>query len=244
MASFEHIVITLALGVSVLAGWQAFKTISITHNNKKRKVIENVFLWMAIGIMAWVLGEFIWDVQFLISGYYKYPSIADAFYVFGYTIMLPAMVFFWLHNAGKLTFREHMLFLFAAFAVMALTVGILFFIVAPAESPKSLIEIFLDFFYPIGSALLFLSTFSITAVADSNLRHERKNRPLLYLAQGIFFSFIGDVFYSISTWRGAYGVLGALSDLSFLLSYVLFAFGFYLFNFKFCRMKLSGAKDL
>ena len=224
MAGFEQIAAVILVGISLLAGRQAFQALSFISHNKKDTVLKKVFFWAAIGIIAWVAGDFI---DFILG---KYPSIADAFFIVGYAVMLPAMIFFWIYNSNKLTSREYMLFLFAIFVVMALTVIMLFLVVMPNKNEKELIEIALDFFYPVGSAILFLSTFSITAVVDRKVKQERKNLPLLYLAQGIFFSFLGDVFFSFSTWKGVYGVLGGISDISYILSYALFAFSFYLFR--------------
>lgn len=223
MAGFEQYAGVVLVGISLLAGIQSFQALLLISRNKKDTILKKVFFWAAIGIIAWVAGELI---DFILG---RYPSIADAFFIAGYIVMLPAMIFFWAYNSNKLTPKEYRLFLFAAFAAIALTIAILLLVVAPNKGEKGMIEIALDFFYPVGSAILFLSTFSITAVVDRELKQERKNRPLLYLAQGIFFSFVGDVFFSFSTWKGVYGALGSISDVSYMMSYALFALSFYLF---------------
>ena len=102
----------------------------------------------------------------------------------------------------------------------------LFFgIVIPEGMYHSLLLNILNFAYPIASTLAFV----LSSVIHTHYRQGLVRRAYLYLADGIFFIFLGDMFISYTSWMQIYGIYGALADTFCMIGYILIAVSFYIF---------------
>ena len=214
--------ITFQLGTTYLtifiAAVISYLSLRILLNLRKLKdnSVENFILIFCSGAIFYALGE----VSFFFTSNYSYISVADIFFVIGSVLFIVAFSYKYLELEKKsLSFKE----IFAFNSCILVSALILFFLFHKFAFPEigkiPFIEIFLNFFYPITSVIIFL--FALANRIHSN----EKGGYSFYIMSSFFFLFIGDMLYSYTSWTNTYGIIGRAHDLVYILGYLFMLFG-------------------
>lgn len=185
------------------------------------------FILMSLGVVLYVLSETVRNIFEFIFGITVFPSISDIFHIVGALFLIAGLVYFWIvsHAWKKFTGKDWGL-LFLAFALSAGYMTYLFLgIIVPEGMHEVLLANILNIFYPIASTLAFIFSYVIHTHHKAGLIR----RAYLYLADGIFFIFLGDMFFSYISWMRTYGTAGGIADTAYLLGYLLLGVSFYIF---------------
>jgi len=184
--------------------------------------LTQVWVCFAIGIFFWFLGELTWAIYALILNIaIPYPSVADAFWLTGYSLLLLALTaYLWL---VKPALSKTVL---AAASTIVLILGLLFsyFLVAPALMQETnLTTKTIDVAYPIlDFILLMLAITGLIVLAKS-----RVAKSWILLNTGILMTAIGDSLFSYATAHNTY-YEGHPLELFFHFGYLLFILAFYI----------------
>lgn len=106
------------------------------------------------------------------------------------------------------------------------------------QGGESVFEIFLDYFYPIGSALILISTIFIYT---SFRELDALGTPLLLLTLSAFSTFVADMLYTYYSWNDIYGIAGVLSDSIYAIDYLLSFAAFFMLS-KLMKLKISATQ--
>ena len=184
--------------------------------------LTQVWLCFAIGIFFWFLGELTWAIYALILKIsIPYPSVADAFWLTGYILLLLALTaYLWL---VKPALSKTIL---AAASTIVLILGILssYFLVAPALMQETdLITKTIDVTYPtLDFIMLILTITGLIVLAKS-----RVSESWIFFNTGILMIVIGDSLFSYATAHNTY-YGGHPLELFLHFGYLLFILAFYI----------------
>jgi len=187
-----------------------------------RSKLTQVWLCFAIGIFFWFLGELTWAICALILKIaIPYPSVADAFWLTGYTVLLLALTaYLWL---VKPAISKTIL---ATASIIVLILGILssYFLVAPALMQETdLITKTIDVAYPTLDFIML--TLTITGLII--LAKSRVNESWIFFNTGILMTTIGDSLFSYATAHHTY-YEGHPLELFLHFGYLLFILAFHI----------------
>jgi len=191
-----------------------------------KKTVFITFLLLAIGLVSYTVAEIMWSIISWTGGS-PALSITEYFWIIGSVLLFSGFMYFAVFMCKvKGETKKCVLRLVTmgavAIAVPSYLVGN--FIIG-FQQGESAFEIFLDYFYPISSALILIASLSVYSFFK---KAEELGKPLLYLAISAFFLFLGDMFYTYYSWNDIYGITGLLSDSFYAVQYILAAIGFYL----------------
>ncbi|MBU0461964.1 MAG: hypothetical protein KJ574_05240 [Nanoarchaeota archaeon] len=186
-----------------------------------------LFIMLATGTMLYVIAEILSTVFNFVLKITTTPSVADIFHIGGALALVSGFLYFWISTKAwsKFTLKDWGLLLLGIALSAGYMVYLFFGIVIPEGMYYSFMLNFLNFFYPITSALAFILSY----VLHIHYREGLIRRAYLYLADGIFFIFMGDMFFSYVSWMGTYGISGVLSDTFHMIGYMLLAISLYIF---------------
>lgn len=201
------------------------------YKKKDFKGIKRTFVisfgLLAAGYILYAIAELVWDVLTLMG---KEPELGvpDYLWVAGMIFVFAGLFYLALYmlKQHKERIWERSVIVLS---VAVISAGILYYLIGNFilgfQEGESAFEIFLDYFYPIGSAMIF-----IVSVATYTFYKELKalGKPLLMIALSVLFTFIADMFYTYYSWNEVYGITGLLSELFYVGEYVFAAVGFYL----------------
>ena len=209
--------------LAVITVFYTYKVLSkIDYNtlNVLKKAAHRVFFFLAIGMLLFASAEIIFGMLSLL-GYMTDVSIADIFWTVGYFFLVAGYGLFayTMHKLhGYKTKSKVVLGLVTVVSAAVVYYLILNYIV-PAES---FAETFISYFYPIASTVVFILAITVFFF----LKHlDKMGKALFYLASFSVFDFIGNVLYTYVIGQNIYGLIGILSDSSFVLSYVAMIMG-------------------
>ncbi len=223
-----------------LAAVFAIKTLISIRKQKKdediKKILSVVFTLLALSFISAFLAEASWDFMDKVMKKDPTGSIIEIFWVIAYLLAISGFLYFGcsMAKANKKLGKG-----IAAVGTSAVFVSVLlYYIIAsfimPADIEWSFFT-FLNFFYPIGSAVRLISSSFVYVY----LKSLKVALPILLISLGIFCAFVGDMLYSYESWRNSYGVLGVIYDSLYAVEYMLAFLAFYIFS----RKKSSeGAK--
>ncbi|MFA5141621.1 MAG: hypothetical protein WC471_01470 [Candidatus Woesearchaeota archaeon] len=209
-------IITAILGIRLILAILSKKKSPI------QRTIHIIFGLLVISFISWASAETIWAIL-SIMGIDPAFGIAEYFYLFGYLCSAIALIYFAKINLSHSAFEEifsvsvigGLFILFALFSVN--------FVVSGYVEKLPALEMFLSYFYPIGSAILF-------ALSSTVYIFFRKIKiieiPLILIAAGYIFNFVGDLGYTYYSLREIYGTIGIISDICFMIQYLLVAKAF------------------
>jgi hypothetical protein len=184
--------------------------------------LTQVWMCFAIGIFFWFLGELTWAIYALMLKIaIPYPSVADVFWLTGYSLLLLALTaYLWL---VKPALSKTVL---AAASTIVLILGLLFsyFLVAPALMQETnLTTKTIDVAYPIlDFILLMLAITGLIVLAKS-----RVTKSWMLFNTGMLMTAIGDSLFSYATAHKTY-YEGHPLELFFHFGYLLFILAFYI----------------
>jgi hypothetical protein len=173
---YDICVLISAVTAAVLATrlWRTFdkgETMSLIWGN------------MALGLILWAAGEFIWSSDQIWGGNsLPYPSMADILWILGYVPFILALGI----RLRTLRIKPDKWWQFVVFAVYGLVfVIVLFFVIKPIyndTSSATMFEKIVNLIYPIGDLIVaFLATTLVMVLIDGILFSSWYDRPWLSL---------------------------------------------------------------
>jgi hypothetical protein len=184
--------------------------------------LTQVWVCFAIGIFFWFLGELTWAIYALMLKIpIPYPSVADAFWLTGYSLLLLALTaYLWL---VKPALSKTVL---ATASTIVLTIGTLFSysLIAPAlMRATDLTTKTMDVAYPtLDFIMLTLAITGLTVLAGS-----RVSKSWILFNTGIIMTTTGDSLFSYTTAQNTY-YDGHPLELFLHFGYLLFILSFYI----------------
>lgn len=184
--------------------------------------LTQVWMCFATGIFFWFLGELTWAIYALMLKIrIPYPSIADAFWLVGYVLLLLALTaYLWL---VKPAVSQTVL---VSASTISLTMSILFsyFLITPALMQETnLTTRTIDVIYPtMDFIMLILAITGLIILAKS-----RVTISWILFNTGILMTAIGDSLFSYATAHNTY-YEGHPLELFLHFGYLLFILAFYI----------------
>lgn len=158
-----------------------------------------VWLYLAVGLFLWVLGEITWSVYTLVlSVSVPYPSVADVFWIAGYLPLVVAILLYIAPFKGALSLKS----VLSAVAIALLTdVAVFFVLIGPVFGPTAdpSTRLF-DFAYPILDMMLL----GLSIAGMFLFLPGRISRFWVWLNLGFIFIVIADVLFSYHSALGIY----------------------------------------
>jgi len=211
----------------IFASLLLYKIIGHKEGILHKKTLVIIFSFLAVGFLFDTAAELAWDFTQYILKESPELGIADVLWIIGHLLVLAGFAYFAAYvrkQYGKL--KKGLILIVTAGAIPALAIYYLIHNFALGQQiGKSAFEIFIDYFYPIVSALILVSTLSVYLF----FRELKEiGTPMLLFAARAVFVFAADMTYTYYSSKGVYGILGVLSDGFFGIGYVLSALAFYL----------------
>ncbi|GAB4491359.1 MAG: hypothetical protein Fur0016_03550 [Anaerolineales bacterium] len=220
----EFITNLLTSGFALLATWLA---ISVWTFLRKDDPGRRQWAALAIGIGLWTMAELLWAFLSYTMAETPYPSIADAFWIPGYVMVLASATL--RYRALKIQWNSMTSrLLLGIFAVIGAVVFALVILpILASEGTDRLWVLLLNIFYPIADLLLLFAAFLLAY----SLAGGRFSTPWMTLAAGLATLSLSDILFIYSEWNGFYTSDGHLTwltvivDIGNLVAYVLIAYG-------------------
>ncbi len=205
--SFLNYSYNSGLGILYLAGMIPALHFFLQRNNDS--ITSKIFLYFGIGQLVWALGAFSWlYYNSVLSIEMPYPSAADIlFFAFN---LFTGLACWYLLKKMKITITASRV-ITPFLAIFLIYILGAFLLTWQELTSGSLLEVFINFMYPICDAFLFALAFVIFN------NQEKWNIGVLYLVVGLLIQVIGDIMYSILDALGTYWN-GSTPDLLYAVS--------------------------
>ena len=229
---------------AMMAVFFAFKVLISLFKKKSKnpgkKAITLIFSLFAIGVFFIASAEIIWSILFISTGITPAVGLTDILWVIGYIFLIAGFFYFMVYICllNKQCFGD---LLFTLIVTAIVTYFISFLLqqyVISFQNGESIFEIFLAYFYPLSSVIMLIFSFS---VYNQFKRIDELGIPLIYLAFAILVQFVADLIFVYSSLNGIYGALGILSDILYIMEYLIIAFAFYLLYAQLNKKKGANA---
>lgn len=213
----------LTSGFALLATWLAISGWTLLAENDPGRREWTLF---SIGIGLWTMAELLWAFLSYTLRETPYPSVADAFWVPGYVMIIASAAM--RYRAFRIEWNSRRSrVLLAAFLLILLAVFVLVIVPVLLEGAESLLVLLLNLFYPIADLLVLFAALMLAL----SLAGGRFSAPWKVLAAGLATLSLSDILFIYSDANGLYTPDGhltwltALVDMSNLCAYVLIAHG-------------------
>ncbi|MBU0536436.1 MAG: hypothetical protein KKE20_05695 [Nanoarchaeota archaeon] len=216
-----HITVILASVFSLLVLFRIKSIDNITLRNYMSLMCSGIILFTSAEILFWVFKE-------------AFPSYADIPYVAGTLVFLAGSYHIYSkQDKISLSIKEIILLIGVLTGIAAFLFWMIYYIIIPSAGEDGLLTSVLNFFYPLGSAAIFLISYLYQT-------HSGKNHgPIYYIMSSFFFIFVGDIMFSYTSWTGNYGRLGYAHDTIYLIGYIFMLIGVSLAYFMMRNTKQS-----
>ncbi|MFH2028449.1 MAG: hypothetical protein ABIJ08_04885, partial [Nanoarchaeota archaeon] len=171
--------------------------------------------------------EISWSIIDELMGQNPQLGFPEYFWIMGALFFMAGFAYFTVYTykkyqASKKSIITLVLVTLVSAAIVTYLIGN--FIVGFQEG-ESVFEIFLDYYYPVTSAIILILSISVYSFYKEL---EELGKPLLFLALSTVVGFIADMLYTYWSWNDIYGVPGLISDSLYGIDYILSAAAFYL----------------
>jgi hypothetical protein len=175
-----------------------------------RSVLGRSIAALALGLLLWSIGEFIWSYYNLfLKVSAPYPSWADAGYTAGVTFWIISTLFLAkLTGVGLYLKRKPILRVVVAI-VIALSLVLSYYLVVTVARKGQItsgggsLKTFFDIFYPL-TDVISLTIISVVAAISGRYLGGILRIPILFVFGGLLASFIFDLTFSYTTTVGTY----------------------------------------
>jgi diguanylate cyclase (GGDEF)-like protein len=172
---------------------------------------------MALGSLSFAFGDIAWAILELVLKVEPFPSIADAFYIGYYPLVLGGVL---LLTAKPLSTGESVnKAIDIGIVLLAAVVGVWKFLLAPSmlsSAGESQLVQFVLLAYPVGDLVLLAALLVVT----NNRSSEVHDSSILFLAGSMLFTIVPDVIYAYESLQGTYAS-GGLLDIGWDVSTLL-----------------------
>lgn len=214
----------LSSGFALLATWLAIKVWNLQENDNAAR---QQWAALTIGIGMWTMAELLWAFLSYVMEETPYPSVADAFWVLGYGMVLAFAVL--RYRSLKIQWRSKtnqvLLVIFAVIFVVVF--GWVLLPILTSADQNSLLISGLNTFYVMANLLALFASMILTL----SFAGGRFSTPWMVLAAGLAVLSTSDILFIYADWNGLYSPNGtltwltALIDIGNLSAYILVAFG-------------------
>ncbi len=212
----------VAPGLAVASGLFAMNTYKLPTGSGR------VMTYLTLGLGCWFVGEVIFYLFQFVFHTSPYPSLADAFYIAAYPLILVALIkeikahnFHW-QQINRLT-----LYMAGLFALALLFIVAYFGIFLAYKSGEPLLNNLVAMGYGVGDLVLLIPTFFILKVA-SDFRGGKLFYSWMMIFIALLFIMMGDILFAIFTDQyNALQPAAALIDLTWTAGYLLFSYGLF-----------------
>lgn len=200
-------------------------------------------LLISSGLLAWFIGEILFDYYEFFTATTPYPSLADIFYIIGYPLILGG-IFYELKKSGVSLSKisKPMLFCLGLIALL-LTVIVLYFGVYSAYKPESpLLNNAFVISYGVGDLIILLATLAILLLVWE-YKGGKLSLPWIYIFFGFASTLLADILFAIYTSQydeGSYLIVNILDNF-WILGYYLIGFGLFKSGFLIDQVKKKAA---
>lgn len=188
---------------------------------KSRSRYPLILLFVSVGISLWFLARLTTAINNLYLNVETFPSIADIFYLGGYSWLLLAL--FLLFNMFQAVFSKKMLKLMAFPTVTTTSVVSQILLIPAIGSSTSLVTLAFSFTYPLLDLVLFAFSFSILLIFLKG----GIGKAWFFLTLSILLATIADLLFSYLQLQGLFYV-GHPVELLWLWSYLTFLVGLHI----------------
>jgi hypothetical protein len=189
-------------------------------------LLSRVWRGFSLGMTCWFLGELIWGVYTLALGVeIPYPSVADAFWLFGYVPLFIAL------ESYLMLFRpavsKKLLGVTSSTVSIGAVASSFLFIIPSLADTTQISATITNLAYPLLDLLLFAFSFlGLLVFATTRLKGKISN-VWIFINLGILMNVIADSWFSYATAQGNF-YDGHPLELFFHLGYLSFILAFYL----------------
>jgi hypothetical protein len=205
----QNVIGKLTIFFSVLVSLAAVRIllrIKETPSSKEKFFI----IGFSITYIAWTAYELLY-----ISLQNQYPSYADIFAIIGDISLIVALIYLYLKNDKKeLTFKDKELIIFTILITISIVFYLTYTLIIPGSLDVSLLEIILNFYYPIGGAIIFLLVFL------NQIHNKEKRGFIFYIMVDMFLTYVANMIYVYTDYTETYGAIGLISDSFYLIGYL------------------------
>ncbi len=219
----SDLIIVISAGMAVYFGIKAAKKTGVQTPQGK------AFLYLSAGIFLWFIAEIIWFIYDIAIDSFPLVSPADIFWIMGYPLMFMGL-FVALKAIKRIIKKDTIIISLVIFASILAIISIYIIYPVLTYEEYSFAEKVVTIVYPIGDLIVLLGAILITVSMIGGVIV----KPWLYITWGIIMYVISDSVYSYVTWNEAYYILTSASqwisgfiDITYYLSYILMAVGFY-----------------
>ena len=188
--------------------------VDVWLSTSSNDISKKIWGQLIVGMVAWTAAETIWAYYEVILGQeVPYPSVADAFWLFGYFMFYVGLVTQYRLFQSTNT-RQQKITTAILVILFSLLVGILVIqpIVASFDSQK-ILESLLNIAYPLSDLVLLIFTLAIIF----SLEQGRFAVTWRVIGLGLVFMSMGDLIFSYASWNEIYYPDGRLNALTLLI---------------------------
>jgi diguanylate cyclase len=197
-----------------------------------RGVASQPFVFLAIGLLLWGLGEVLWVYYDFVIRETPYPSLADSFYLLAYPFLfLGLLQQVKISGVNWKKFDPVIVFLFGIIAVLLAGVATYFGIYLAYDSTSTLLENVVAIGYGLADVVIILCSLLVLILA-----WEFKGGNLMRLYLYLFFAFVmtmvadvGFAIYNDEYVSGDWWLRNTLDTL-WIMQYLYFGFAFFTFG--------------
>ena len=207
--------------------------IRVWHTASSKDVSKRIWGLVAIGMVLWLLAESIWGFYEVVLGQaVPYPSVADFFWLLGYTPFYAALVIQYGIFQASLTQRQRLIIALLTI-VFVLAVSLLVFKpIIESFDPETVLENVLNIAYPLFDLILLILTVGIIFAVE----HGRFSFTWRLLSLGLIFMSLADIMFAYTSTVGTYSPQGGLNAITLLIdtlyyvSYLTLGLGAYTYR--------------
>ena len=183
-------------------------------STSSKDISKKIWGQIAIGMVVWTIAEGTWAYYEVVLGQeVPYPSLADAFWLFGYVMFYVALLSQYRLFQTTPTWSQKVAIVWLVI-VFSLIVSFLVLIpIAESFDPEKRLESLLNIAYPLSDLILLVLTMAITF----SLEQGRFALMWRLLGLGLVFMSVGDLMFSYASWNEIYFPGGRLNGITLLI---------------------------
>lgn len=234
----RNVMYVLSAGIGLLGGIFAVSHFGVTGNRAR------TILFLTAGVACWFIGEFLWNYYELVLHIDPFPSLADAFYLIGYPLLLAGFINE-IRSAQIQWKKLHPATTFLLVLVSLLFIGAVgyFGIYLPFDAQEPLLSNVIAIGYGVGDMLLIIINLLVLVLAWE-FRGGSLSKIWLVFFLSFIFTLIADILFALFTkeYEQQVWVYKSAFDSLWMLAYVFLAYALFSFGFSIQDIRLKFKK--
>jgi hypothetical protein len=186
----------------------------------RERWFDRIWFFIMLGMASWAAANIVWSTDYFLGIAVPYPGLSDYFYLGADVPLAAALIMYFRPFYSTLTLRR---IAFSAF-IIAISAGIIIGFVMRSEfaMTQPLTSTITDLAYPISDiVLLSLTILNLAIFIGGTI-----SKWWILFGAGIVLYIIADELFLYQNSKGTY-YNGSLSDMAYVLSYLVFALAYY-----------------